>query len=125
MNTTISADDMNIEAVCASVSRSTYKTLTIEAQKLGITRTEFVELAICTAIPDSPQWQQTWQRISVINEARKSMARLKRSIAWQQKMTPEESRKHKSDILSDLAKTGLKSQDVKARLENMGIALSV
>lgn len=123
MNTNITEDDMSIEAVCASVSRSTYKMLTIEAQKLGITRAEYVELAIRTASPNHAEWQNTWQRISLINEARKSMVRLKRSIAWQHKMNPEDSLNHQNDILNDLAKTGLHTQDLSQRLHQMGMVL--
>lgn len=123
MTPSISEDDINSESVCASVSRSTYKMLTTEAQKLGITRAEFVELAIRTASPNHAEWQNTWQRISLINEARKSMVRLKRAISWQHKVKPEDSINHQNDILNDLAKTGLHTQDLSQRLHQMGMTL--
>ena len=124
MTPNISEDDINSEAVCASVSRSTYKMLTIESQKLGITRAEYIELAIRTSCPANSEWQNAWKKISLINETRKSMARLKRSISWQSKMTPEASQSLKNEILDDLAKSGIQLQDIHQQLAGMGLALS-
>lgn len=123
MSHTMTDDDIETEALCASVSRATYKLLTIEAKRLGISRADFIELAIQTSLPESPAWQQQWQKISINNHARKSITRLKRSLSWQHKMRPEDRESHKKDILVDLAKTGCDEKYLAEQLTKVGLTL--
>lgn len=123
MSHTMTDDDIETETLCASISRATFKLLTIEAKRLGISRADFIELAIQTSMPESAVWQHQWQKISLNNHARKSITRLKRSLSWQHKIRPEDSESHQKDILVDLAKSGCDETYLAEQLTKVGLTL--